>query len=168
MTPDPNERAAQATQPEDDARRRRTGSLLVALQFGLMAVLGALAAPGWASADVPLAAWCTGALSLIVGLWAVTANRPGNFNIRPTPRAGGHLVQTGPYRWIRHPMYTAVLLLGLACAFTSTLPTAWGAWLALASVLLAKAKLEEQWLQTAYPAYADYLVRTRRFVPGLW
>jgi protein-S-isoprenylcysteine O-methyltransferase Ste14 len=150
------------------ARQRRVGSLLVALQLGLMGALAALAAPGWTAAHVPLAAWCLATLGLMVGVWAVTANRPGNFNIRPTPRSGGQLVQTGPYRWIRHPMYTALLLLGLACAVTSTLPAAWGAWLALASVLLAKARLEEQGLQLLHPAYAAYQQRTRRFVPGLW
>jgi protein-S-isoprenylcysteine O-methyltransferase Ste14 len=149
-------------------RQRRTGSLLVALQFGLMALLAALAGPAWSRAEVPLLAWCLATLGTMVGAWAVTANRPGNFNIRPTPRADGHLVQTGPYRWVRHPMYTAVLLLGLACAVTSTLPMAWGAWLALASVLLAKARLEERWLQTVHPAYAHYMARTRRFVPGVW
>jgi protein-S-isoprenylcysteine O-methyltransferase Ste14 len=166
MIPDGGPPAPQ--RPEDAARQRRTGSVLVALQLGLMAVLVALAVPGWASAQVPLAAWCLAALGLLVGVWAVTANRPGNFNIRPAPRASGHLVQSGPYRWIRHPMYTAVLLLGLAGALTSTLPIAWGAWLALASVLLAKARLEERWLQTAYPAYAGYMGRTQRFVPWVW
>jgi protein-S-isoprenylcysteine O-methyltransferase Ste14 len=164
----PDDEAPPPMRPEDSARQRRTGSLLVALQFGLMAVMVVLAAPGWVNAQVPLLAWCLAALGVMVGTWAVTANRPGNFNIRPTPRDGGRLVQTGPYRWIRHPMYTAVLLLGLACAFTSTQPAAWGAWLALASVLLAKARLEERWLQTVYPAYAHYMARTRRFVPGVW
>ena len=28
---------------------------------------------------------------------------------RPVPREGGHLVQHGPYRWIRHPMYSALI-----------------------------------------------------------
>lgn len=50
----------------------------------------------------------------MLGLWALSRNRPGNFDIRPTPREGGHLVQQEAYRWIRHPTYTAVIACGLA------------------------------------------------------
>ena len=50
------------------------------------------------------------ALSALLGVWTLAWNRPGNFNIRPEPKAGGQLVTGGPYRLMRHPMYTAVLL----------------------------------------------------------
>jgi protein-S-isoprenylcysteine O-methyltransferase Ste14 len=105
--------------------------------------------------------------SAALGLWAMSANRPGNFNIQPLPRAGGVLVQHGPYRWVRHPMYTAVLAFGAACALAAGTVLAAAAALALLPVLWVKAGLEERWMAEMHPAYADYRRRTRRFLPGL-
>ena len=140
------------------------GSLLVAAQFGTLGTLLLLAAPSLVQA-VQLLAWLAIGLSGIVGLWALLANRPGNFNIRPTPHARGKLVAHGPYRWIRHPMYTAVSLLGLACALALGSVLAWLLWLVLCMVLLTKALLEERWMTTMHPTYAHYQARTRRFIP---
>lgn len=141
------------------------GRLLVVLQFGLLALLGwrAMAAPSALSAQV---------ISLLAGsgllaLWALAANRPGNFNIRPTPRHGGTLITSGPYRWIRHPMYTSVLLAAAAAARQSFEPADALLWLALLGVLLAKAAIEERALVRRFSDYQDYRVRTTRFVPWL-
>jgi protein-S-isoprenylcysteine O-methyltransferase Ste14 len=64
----------------------------------------------------------------------------------------GSLVTTGPYRWIRHPMYTSVLL---------------GAG-ALALVLLMKSILEERWMREQHAAYAAYTLHSKRFLPWLF
>jgi protein-S-isoprenylcysteine O-methyltransferase Ste14 len=141
------------------------GSLLVAAQFGALGALVFLAAPSLLQAPFQPLAWLSLGLSGIVGLWALLANRPGNFNIRPTPHAQGKLVAHGPYRWIRHPMYTAVSLLGLACALALGSALAWLLWLVLSLVLLAKALLEERWMTALHPSYAHYQARTRRFIP---
>lgn len=146
------------------------GRALVALQFALMAVIAALAAPAFLRGAAPLAAWALLAASAALGLWALSANRPGNFNIRPTPKPGAALVRSGPYRWIRHPMYSAVLAAGLAGVLGSAAggPALVGAaWLALLAVLWTKSGLEERWLAQRHPAYADYRRFTRRFVPWL-
>ena len=63
---------------------------------------------------VPLLPFLILPLGVLLGLWALSSNRLGNFNIRPVPRAGGTLVQQGPYRWIRHPMYASQALWSLA------------------------------------------------------
>src|SRR5512134_3536099 len=92
--------------------RELPSSWLVALQFGLIA---ALLFTAWPPAGLWLPAACLLLLaSAAVGIAALAANRPGNFNIRPEPKAGGRLVTSGIYRWIRHPMYGAVLLALLA------------------------------------------------------
>ena len=150
-----------------DRVQHRLGSVLVALQFGLIVVLATLGLPAFPSGKAPAAAWAIAALGVLVGVWAVSANRPGNFNIRPSPRAGARLVQQGPYRWIRHPMYTAVMACGGAAAWASA---NWAAWLALAAlvaVLVSKAALEERWLLLAHPGYADYQKGTRWFLPWI-
>ncbi len=141
------------------------GSLLVAAQFGSLGALLIMAAPKLMQQPFQTLAWLVLGLSAIIGLWALTANHPGNFNIRPTPRADGKLVAQGPYRWIRHPMYTAVSLFGLACALTLGSGLAWLLWLLLSLVLLVKALLEERWMTALHPDYAQYQARTRRFIP---
>jgi len=141
------------------------GSLLVALQFGALGALGLTAAPALMRQPFQPWAWLLIGLSGGIGIWALLANRPGNFNIRPTPHAQGKLVAHGPYRWIRHPMYTAVSLAGLGCALALGTVVAWLLWAVLCLVLLVKALLEERWMAALHPAYAQYQARTRRFIP---
>lgn len=168
------------------------GSVLVSLQFLCLAVLAWRAVDGW-RAGAPADPFMAGLIATLaigggaLGLWSVLANRPGNFNIRPVPRAGGRLVEHGPYRWIRHPMYSALALAGAAAVLMaggapSSIGTAnpvdpwfmrpgWQAalaWAVLVAVLAAKAEIEERGMLRAYPAYADYRRRTRRFVPGIY
>jgi protein-S-isoprenylcysteine O-methyltransferase Ste14 len=143
------------------------GNALVAVQLALIAALAWLAAPAFLGGRAPLAVWLLVAAGAALGLWALSANRPGNFNVRPMPRAGGRLVQHGPYRWIRHPMYTAVIACAVACAWADG--TRWG-WLgaaALTAVLAIKAALEERWMVQEHPGYREYRARTSRFLPGL-
>ena len=143
------------------------GSLLVALQFGALGALGLTAAPALMRQPFQPWAWLLIGLSGGIGIWALLANRPGNFNIRPTPHAQGKLVAHGPYRWIRHPMYTAVSLAGLGCTLALGTVVAWLLWAVLSLVLLVKALLEERWMAALHPAYAQYQARTRRFIPFL-
>lgn len=150
------------------ARWARAGTALVVAQFALIGALAWWGAPVFLAGAAPAAAWLAAAAGVAVGAWALSANRPGNFNIRPAPRAGGRLVESGPYRWIRHPMYTSVLLFGLAAALAAVQWAAWAALAALAAVLHAKAALEERWMALVHPGYAAYRARTRRFVPGVW
>ncbi len=150
------------------AHRDRIGSLLVLLQFGLIGALVLLAWPRLWQAIPGWVCLVLLGLSAALGGWTLLHNRLGNFNIHPQPKVGGVLVTHGPYRWMRHPMYTTVLLgaAGLACLPGTV--NAWLFWLALAGVLFAKSSLEEQWLRDHHPAYAVYCRQCKRFVPGLF
>lgn len=141
------------------------GRLLVILQFGLFALMGWRAWVFPSSFDIQVVALLAG--SALLALWALSANRPGNFNIRPTPRRGGTLVTSGPYRWIRHPMYTSVLMAAAAAAVKSHRTLDVLLWLALMAVLLAKAGIEERALMLRFPDYQDYQARTTKFMPWL-
>lgn len=142
------------------------GSFLVFLQFALLLLLAAMAAAPAMAGAVPLPAWLLAAAGVALGLWTIAHNRIGNFNIRPTPKDGGRLITSGPYRWIRHPMYSAVLLGGAALAWASH-PSAWIAWAALGVVLWRKSSLEERWMAEHHPQYTAYRQRSRRFLPWL-
>jgi len=150
-----------------DRAQHRIGTVLVALQLALIAALAVLALPAFLRGHAPAGAWVLAAAGALLGLWALSCNRPGNFNIRPTPREGGQLVQQGPYRWIRHPMYTAVIACGLACAWAGNSFWGWAGVAALVAVLATKATFEERWMLAGHPGYAAYRTRTWRFLPGI-
>lgn len=140
------------------------GRLLVAAQFALI---------GWLIWPLTPQLWSPPALALLagsvaLGLWTLFHNPPGNFNIRPEPKTSGRLVTRGPYRYMRNPMYTALLLFAAAEVLAYRDPWKITCWLALALVLLAKVVLEERALRALFPAYAAYARRVRRFIPWLF
>jgi len=140
------------------------GRLLVAAQFALLAwLIWPLTPQVWSLPALALLA-CAAAL----GVWTLAYNRPGNFNIRPEPKASGRLVTGGPYRYMRNPMYSAVLLFAAAEVVAYADPWKIGCWLILALVLLAKALLEERGLRERHAGYAEYARRVHRFIPGLF
>jgi protein-S-isoprenylcysteine O-methyltransferase Ste14 len=141
-----------------------TGRLLVAAQFALIAwLIWPLTPQTW---SLPALALLAGAAGL--GLWTLLHNRPGNFNIRPEPKASGRLVTSGPYQYVRNPMYSALLLFAAAAAVAYGDSWKIACWFALAVVLVAKAMLEERGLRAHFPGYAEYAKRVRRFIPGLF
>jgi protein-S-isoprenylcysteine O-methyltransferase Ste14 len=145
-------------------RAALVGRLLVAMQLALLAwLVWPLTPQRWSALAFAL---LTGAVML--GLWAVAYNRPGNFNIHPEPKASGILVTGGPYRYIRNPMYSALLL--FAAAEVVAYRDQWkiACWIALALVLLDKSILEERFLRVRFPDYAAYAKRVRRFIPFLF
>jgi protein-S-isoprenylcysteine O-methyltransferase Ste14 len=137
---------------------------LVFLQF---LTIGCLLWPPRVAAYPWLAGFVAALGALLLG-WTLSANRPGNFRVLPAPKAGASLATTGPYRWVRHPMYLASLLLMAGAVLWG--PATWKApvWLLLAVVLTAKARREERGLLSQFPEYAAYRARRRFLIPGIW
>ena len=80
-----------------------------------------------------------------------------------------HVVSSGPYAFVRHPMYSGIML------FFFGVPLLLGSWWGVAiapvfAVLFAiRARIEERALVEGLPDYADYAARVRyRLVPGIW
>jgi protein-S-isoprenylcysteine O-methyltransferase Ste14 len=102
---------------------------------------------------------------LLVGLvWAVVslAYLGRCFGLFPEARG---LVERGPYRWIRHPLYLGELVATLGLVLATASPVLFGVFLALVALQYTRARLEERALSEAFPAYADYQQRTYRIVP---
>ncbi len=107
------------------------------------------------------------AIGAILGLWGLYA-LGRNLTPLPHPRDGNHLVQHGPYRIVRHPIYAAVLI----GAFGYSLFRFSFLGLLLTILLLGlfdfKTKREEQWLVERHPEYIDYQKRVRKLIPWVY
>ena len=147
------------------AQRKALGALLVALQITCMLVLPTLALPTLLQGLIPMATLLLGGASVALMAWTLLHNRLGNFNIQPLPKSFGKLVTSGPYRWIRHPMYSAMLMGGGALALMTAPALGWTIWTCLAFVLLVKSTFEERWMREQHPAYGDYVTQSKRFIP---
>ena len=79
----------------------------------------------------------------------------------PKPRETGELVEKGPYRFVRHPIYVAGLLFFLGVGLSSSLAATLGA-LALGGLWWRKAGVEEEYLAARFPEYDAYRRRVRR------
>lgn len=139
--------------------------ILVALQFAAILVT---AWPFFGQADDQLAWLSLSALGVIVGLYTLAHNKLGNFGIYPEPIPDACLVTTGPYRWIRHPMYTSLLLFMLGIAlYRHAWPNYLG-WTLLVIAIFGKMHREETHLQQKFPDYSDYVQRTHRLLPKVY
>ena len=142
------------------------GWVLVSIQFSL---LGTLAAEvlrrrsmlRWSRA-------LPGAAALLGGgacaLWG--ANGLGRApRAHPAPAAEAVLRTDGAYRWMRHPIYSGVLLAAAGAGVLAGTWRALGAFAALAAVLQAKSRYEERLLRARFGGYEAYAARTPRFLP---
>ncbi|WP_435236536.1 methyltransferase family protein [Psychromonas sp. PT13] len=108
------------------------------------------------------------ALSGIIALSALITNRPGNFNVRPHPKPNASLIVHGPYKLIRHPMYSSLFFGGLGIVFCQFSLLKLIAWLLLIVVLALKARFEEKALCEHYDQYASYQKTNKAFIPWVW
>ncbi len=112
-------------------------------------------------------AWGPQLAALALAVWAYAAFARGQFSVLPEPRQP-RLIERGPYRWIRHPMYAAAeLVLWSGVLRHPSVATLTVGALALA-VHLLRIHHEERLLHAQVPGYADYARRTRRLVPFVW
>ena len=104
------------------------------------------------------------AIALLLMLWARATFGRRSFHAAASPTAGG-IVRTGPYRFLRHPIYTA------ACLFVWPPAIKNGSAMALAFAALVSAGAiirmlcEEYLLVRQYPDYRDYARTTKRMIP---
>ncbi|HUJ13682.1 MAG TPA: isoprenylcysteine carboxylmethyltransferase family protein [Thermoanaerobaculia bacterium] len=87
--------------------------------------------------------------------------------IAPEPKAEGHLVTSGVYRLLRHPMYSGIVLVvaGLFLREPGVFVAISGA--VLIAFLITKSRFEEKLLAARYADYAEYRKRTWGVIPGL-
>jgi protein-S-isoprenylcysteine O-methyltransferase Ste14 len=141
------------------------------LLIGLLVTAGFDARFHWSS--VPVWMQVVGGVMLALGIavlfWVARTNPYLSLTVRIQDDRGQSVVSSGPYRFVRHPMYSADLFLFWG------IPILLGSWWALVPwglivvVFVIRTALEDRTLQAELPGYAEYAKRIRyRLVPGVW
>lgn len=140
----------------------------------LWLIFMALDAERWhLSAPMPVSANAIGAALIVTGFLATTAVFNANSFAEPTVRLqkdrGQHVIDTGPYALVRHPMYASAIfyLFGMPLLLGST----WGLLVPPLFIIAVslRAIAEENKLARELPGYADYKTRVRyRLIPYVW
>ncbi|MEM1095363.1 MAG: isoprenylcysteine carboxylmethyltransferase family protein [Bacteroidota bacterium] len=139
-------------------------TLLVAVQFAALAGL-ALAGPLLPRSAVGLGLIGVG---IALGVWALWAMRIGNLHIRPDVADGALLTTRGPYQLLRHPMYAALLLVGLGWLADAFSVLRLVLFVTLLVNLVVKLRYEEALLTDGLAGYAAYRGRTWRLIPWVY
>ena len=149
---------------------RLKGNLLVVGQFILIALL----------ILVPSSGLDTGAFSffltafsivlllagfVILGLSALALGK--SLTAHPIPGKNAVLVTDGLYRYVKHPIYSGLLLVALGLTIAGGFFPHVLFLIALTFLLNYKASFEEALLAKSYAGYAEYSKKTGRFVPRL-
>lgn len=154
--------------------RGERGEWYAALQLALilLVVFGPSTLAGYPKWPVFTTCFRISGASLMA--WGVVLGAAALRRLHPSITASGALkpegalVTSGPYRFVRHPVYTAQMLLTFGWSL------ALGGWLtslyaiALIVVLNFKSLKEERRLLQRFPEYRDYQSRTRKFVPFIY
>lgn len=148
---------------------KKSARLYVIAQFVLLADLIVTRADvvGWGPAHDSLA--IVGLVLFTAGLLIVFAAGFGlgkSLTAMPLPKEDGALVSSGFYKYVRHPIYSGLMLLGLGLVFSNGPLPQLAIWLALVVVLNRKARFEEHFLLERYANYAEYAAKTPRFIPN--
>jgi protein-S-isoprenylcysteine O-methyltransferase Ste14 len=161
-------RVRERLQGQGGAARDRGTRVLIAVTLGTAVGLAAAQAPRIAD-TYRTAGLIVMWLGLAIRVWAIAAlGRAFRTTVEVDP--GQAVISTGPYRWVRHPSYSGLLLIIAGFGLGT------GSWLALAicallplPALLWRMHVEEAELTAVLgDRYRAYQRDTERLIPGLW
>jgi len=146
-------------------------TLYTLLLLAMMVVAGLDRRFGWSS--MPVWVQILGGVGLLLAMalvyWVATSNAYLSTVVRIQDDRGQQVVTSGPYQYVRHPMYSAMFF------FFWSIPLLLGSWWALIPatlnvlVFIVRTALEDKTLQAELPGYSEYAKRVRyRLVPGVW
>ena len=155
--------------------RGQRGEWLVVLQVCLMLLVaaGPRTIGGWPARPFPFPeiAWRAGLVLLLAGsalfLAGIRTLGP-SLTALPHPKEDAVFTRSGLYAIVRHPIYSAVLLLCVGWSLARQ------SWLTLAYTFVlfvffeVKTRREERWLTQRFPEYAAYRRHVRKFVPFVY
>jgi protein-S-isoprenylcysteine O-methyltransferase Ste14 len=107
-------------------------------------------------------------IGLALGFWAVVTMKLDNLSVTPDVKQDARMVMAGPYKVIRHPMYSAVLLTFLP--FVLDRPSLFLSivFLSLLTTLVIKLNYEETLLKNHFKEYEEYAKHSWRLIPFIY
>jgi protein-S-isoprenylcysteine O-methyltransferase Ste14 len=108
-------------------------------------------------------------LSTVFIMWVMRENSFAAPLVKVQHERGHHVVTTGPYAWVRHPMYSGAILFFVGIPLL--LSSGWGLAMSPLFVVLfaVRTGIEERVLIAGLPGYGDYTTHVRyRLLPGVW
>jgi protein-S-isoprenylcysteine O-methyltransferase Ste14 len=166
-------RVRERLQGRGSAARDRATRALIGVTVGIAVAVAAVMASRATAPRIAVPYRAAGLvvtwLGLAIRVWAIAAlGRAFRTTVEVDP--GQAVVSTGPYRWIRHPSYSGLLLIVTGFGLAS------GSWLALAicallplPALLRRIHVEEaEMARVLGDRYRAYAAQTKRLIPGIW
>lgn len=109
------------------------------------------------------------AAGIILGVVAIYVAGVHNVNIAPLPKDGGQLITSGPYRFIRHPMYLAQVVAFIPLVVADYTLLRLVVILLLTVALLLKMPYEERGLVGQFGEdYIEYITKTKKVIPFIY
>jgi protein-S-isoprenylcysteine O-methyltransferase Ste14 len=107
------------------------------------------------------------AVAFLWMIWARVTFGLRSFHYTANPTEGG-LVTTGPYHYMRHPIYAAILLFVWAGIAANASPLSVALGLVATAMLALRIAFEEGLVRERYPEYDDYARHTKRVIPFIF
>ncbi len=141
--------------------------------FILLYVVAAIDAKRFAWSDMPIALEALGAVAILFAIYVfhivMRENAYASTVVKVDTERGHKVISTGPYAWVRHPMYGGAIFYFLGTALLLGSWAAFAMGLLLIALIAFRAVREERMLEIELPGYADYARLVKyRFVPGIW
>jgi protein-S-isoprenylcysteine O-methyltransferase Ste14 len=143
------------------------GELFVIVQFVLLGLIFWLPAFPTFAFPASMIGTVLKNVGLALVIWA-GLNLGRNLTPLPKPKQDAQLVTSGLFAWMRHPIYTALMLLTFGSSLERGHLIALILSACLAILLEFKSRREEAWLLEQFPDYAAYRFRVKKFFPGLY
>ena len=123
--------------------------------------------------DFPIVLQALGLALMLVStvfiMWVMRENSFAAPLVKVQRERGHHVVSSGPYAWVRHPMYSGAILFFVGIPLL--LSSGWGLAISPLFIVLfaVRTGIEERTLTADLPGYGDYTARVRyRLLPGVW
>jgi len=143
------------------------------MNMAILVIAGLDAGRFYWSPPIPAYMYIVGYLFFIISasvhLWAIWSNKFYASTVRIQKERKQSVIDSGPYRYVRHPGYIGIMLMVLSIGLV--LGSLWALLPALtvSVLLLIRTGLEDRALKNELPGYSEYADRVKfRIVPGLW
>jgi protein-S-isoprenylcysteine O-methyltransferase Ste14 len=107
-------------------------------------------------------------LSILILVWSVSVMSISKLNVFPDIRKGSVFISNGPYKYIRHPMYLAVILFSISVVFDYMNVIRIIILIVLIATLIYKIEFEEKLLINHFEKYPQYRNKTKKLIPFIY